>query len=81
MAELTRLQFLDSYQWWERRECFYWRKQWEGEGEVEHETIVNKQQSVLCQHDLSLHPKQLANGVRWEPVAAEGRHRSKSYRE
>ncbi len=28
---------------------------------------MNKQQSVLCQHDLSLHPTQLANGVVWEP--------------
>ncbi len=34
---------------------------------MEHEAIVNKQQSVLCQHDLSLHPTQLANGVVWEP--------------
>lgn len=51
----------------ERRECIYWRKLWEGEGEVEHEAIVNKQQSVLRQNDLSVHPAQLASGVLWEP--------------
>lgn len=32
-----------------------------------HEAIVNKQQNVACQHDLSVNPVQLANGMLWEP--------------
>lgn len=41
--------------------------QWERECKVGHEAIVNWQQNVTCQLDLSSNPMQQASGMLWEP--------------